>query len=64
MEKIKKYQTIGIIISLLLIMIGAVLGFNLGRVITIGSVLFLVFLVFYLFVWMVIKIIRSIQNEK
>ena len=64
MEKIKKYQTIGILISLLLIIVGAVLGFNLGRVFTIGSVLFLVFLVLYLAVWMVIKIIRGIQNEK
>lgn len=64
MEKTKKYQNIGIIISLLLIIVGAALGFNLGRVLIIGAVLFLIFLALYLAVWAVVKVIRGIQNIK
>ena len=64
MEKVKKYQNIGIIISLLLIIVGAALGFNLGRVLIIGAVLFLIFLALYLAVWAVVKVIRGIQNIK
>ena len=64
MEKTKKYQNIGIIISLLLIIVGAALGFNLGRVLIIGAVLFLIFLALYLVVWAVVKVIRGIQNIK
>jgi uncharacterized membrane protein HdeD (DUF308 family) len=64
MEKVKKYQNIGIIISLLLIIVGAVLGFHLGRVLITGAVLFLIFLALYLALWAVVKVIRGIQNIK
>ncbi len=58
-----KFQKIGIIISLLFLIIAALFGFNLGRALLIGSILFLIVLVLYFGLWLVAKLFQKREEE-
>ncbi|HKQ08228.1 MAG TPA: hypothetical protein VJ464_24090 [Blastocatellia bacterium] len=57
-----KYQAKGIIISLLFIIVGALLGLDLGRIFWIGIVLFGILVAVYYTIWTTIRMIRGKRN--